>query len=967
MAIPTDIANLGLWLDADDASSFTLTGTDVDQWNDKSGNSRHVVQATPANKPSRLVFDGRYGLFFNGTSDQLTSSTTYSFTEAVTGKWTSFAVFRPNIVSGVRSILDMDNETARLAQNIRANGTIIDGLAFNTGGTAYTDTYPSAGIAIGYTYIASVVRGATTIETFLNGASNGTTATAGTVATTASAVRVGAHQGGSPSQFFSGYILEVIHYNAELSSGDRAAIELYLRNKWVFDAQHEPAPPVRLPPRVLGMGVPNQMLRPVSLIEDVTAGQSHPISYKTPQPNITVNGITQTSDYPFHIIESQPNLGTAVLAHSYPTPITIADRELCLLVVWGGSAVSGNQAISISSTSGVVWEVMGRSQEAAGTAGTGAFQYFPAAVDIGSTGGDNANGRFGGTYVFWYYNNTGSTITTTVTANFSINLNNPSNPRMGNIGMIFPITFSGARPPGDGLNILTQAQNGTGLSAGWGHYSPRGGTWLWAMVRSMSTAGWPIEANPTGSINVETYAAYNPGGGNGGFGWSLLRGTVPTSYKRAAQGGAVLLPAVSSIQSHYWVLEIAPEIGWEEASLQKVNPGFVPGQFVKTGSQPPVSITGPKYVQPKGFDSFRGAMQAGSTASTTEGLQLSPFSPGAPQTFNSFKQTSGTTDRVLNMEPILIGPGETALLFMQVECLSSLNITTYTSSHITSVVEGPGSNSSIQPTPISWQLVRNGAGTRAFKSHSTGSSQFGGLLAVYFAYNPPSNGWVISCPQITTNSEISPYPASASNRTSYLAAEIMPVIFRNAYPNLAGGNFGIYTTGGSAAVNGNLITVGGSSWIWGLSGSKDLGTNVNSSASNCDYHYAGTSTSGAINARGFNVFRSTKLNQGGTTVSPAIAYTSFNNSGGDAIWLEIRQEEKAKPKRLVYPGNGPGAAPGGRLQAFIPGEEVQNALNIYVRQSGGNVQAIALKVRQSGVWVDAVAIKSRQGGSWIIA
>ena len=44
-------ANLSLWLDASDASTITLNGSTVSQWNDKSGNARHATQATAANQP----------------------------------------------------------------------------------------------------------------------------------------------------------------------------------------------------------------------------------------------------------------------------------------------------------------------------------------------------------------------------------------------------------------------------------------------------------------------------------------------------------------------------------------------------------------------------------------------------------------------------------------------------------------------------------------------------------------------------------------------------------------------------------------------------------------------------------------------------------------------------------------------------------------------------------------------------
>lgn len=54
-------ASLALWLDADDASTITLNGSNVSQWDDKSGNNRHASQATAANQPAYLTtgFNGK--------------------------------------------------------------------------------------------------------------------------------------------------------------------------------------------------------------------------------------------------------------------------------------------------------------------------------------------------------------------------------------------------------------------------------------------------------------------------------------------------------------------------------------------------------------------------------------------------------------------------------------------------------------------------------------------------------------------------------------------------------------------------------------------------------------------------------------------------------------------------------------------------------------------------------------------
>lgn len=49
-----------LWLDAADASTITLNGTTVSQWNDKSGNGRNAVQVTAASQPVYVVGQNRF-------------------------------------------------------------------------------------------------------------------------------------------------------------------------------------------------------------------------------------------------------------------------------------------------------------------------------------------------------------------------------------------------------------------------------------------------------------------------------------------------------------------------------------------------------------------------------------------------------------------------------------------------------------------------------------------------------------------------------------------------------------------------------------------------------------------------------------------------------------------------------------------------------------------------------------------
>jgi hypothetical protein len=69
--LPDEIDGLTLWLDANDASTFTYgTGTEVTQWRDKSGNSNHANAGTTKRPERNATLGSRTAVSFN--RDQLT-------------------------------------------------------------------------------------------------------------------------------------------------------------------------------------------------------------------------------------------------------------------------------------------------------------------------------------------------------------------------------------------------------------------------------------------------------------------------------------------------------------------------------------------------------------------------------------------------------------------------------------------------------------------------------------------------------------------------------------------------------------------------------------------------------------------------------------------------------------------------------------------------------------------------------
>ena len=65
--IPTQISGCALWLDAADSTTVTLSGSNVTQWNDKSGNARNATQSTAINGPSYGTTNGISAVVFTGS------------------------------------------------------------------------------------------------------------------------------------------------------------------------------------------------------------------------------------------------------------------------------------------------------------------------------------------------------------------------------------------------------------------------------------------------------------------------------------------------------------------------------------------------------------------------------------------------------------------------------------------------------------------------------------------------------------------------------------------------------------------------------------------------------------------------------------------------------------------------------------------------------------------------------------
>jgi len=258
---PASIAGLQAWFDASDASTLfdatsggSLVAADgaVARWQDKSGNARHMTQATSGSRPLRKasVQGGKDVLRLDGVNDSLTipsSTATFNFLHGADS--TVFIVLsRPT--DGYAPILHTHN-----------GGTGTTGISFDcVNGSATSDKLVISidkssignGVALngsangflpsGFSLVTSVARAANAtaanrMAVRRNGGSAHTNNTLTNTPSNGDATNdlgLGRDWITGSESFGAFDCAEICIYNAALSDTDRAAVEGYLMTKWAI-------------------------------------------------------------------------------------------------------------------------------------------------------------------------------------------------------------------------------------------------------------------------------------------------------------------------------------------------------------------------------------------------------------------------------------------------------------------------------------------------------------------------------------------------------------------------------------------------------------------------------------------------------------------------------------------------------------------------------------------------------------
>jgi hypothetical protein len=231
---PLNIMGCEAWFDGKDSSSVTLTGGAVSQWNDKSGNNYHVLEANAANRPTYNSNTG--AIVF---SDSVTTQSLRNTSPPYLSTYSIYAVYRPNTGStGI--VLDHRYTIGAIA-------------------TAGFYTLTGSGLTAGYGNVLSrrtqswTLSSTVTVLGFFssvgsgtfsyNGAGAAATSTTTNITNSTNIFTVG-NSSQSNASTFNGDIYEIIFYNRILTSNENQVVTGYLGWKWGNPSTYSPAYPI---------------------------------------------------------------------------------------------------------------------------------------------------------------------------------------------------------------------------------------------------------------------------------------------------------------------------------------------------------------------------------------------------------------------------------------------------------------------------------------------------------------------------------------------------------------------------------------------------------------------------------------------------------------------------------------------------------------------------------------------------
>ncbi len=211
---PDDFAGLEFWFDGKDASTFSLNGNKVIQWDDKSGNGRHVSNAVDVTRPTwnavtgRVTFTAANSTFLQSAAfaSALSQPNTIFVVYKITGNLADSEIIFDGVTGVGRNVFWIHGGDFR----IYGGATLIDG-ATNANDNIHVACFN--GVSSEYWINGVSVLAGNVGADPLDGITLGTLNSFG-------------------MQFADAELMEVFGYNRVMTTSERQSLELYVTDKW---------------------------------------------------------------------------------------------------------------------------------------------------------------------------------------------------------------------------------------------------------------------------------------------------------------------------------------------------------------------------------------------------------------------------------------------------------------------------------------------------------------------------------------------------------------------------------------------------------------------------------------------------------------------------------------------------------------------------------------------------------------
>jgi hypothetical protein len=249
---PRNISGLGFWLDAGDTSTILLSGSNVRQWNDKSGNGYNLTQATAGNQPFFSVNSIQFisDRFLNIPQASINNASRYSFFLVINPVASLNWIFvKQHDGNNTYNVISMTNNTTIGGLNQAGTTGFLYWRAFNAGTQANSGTALSTSTL----QLLELIYDGTNLIMYRNGTQMSSTAGSFAIAnaTTATNFTLGAWIQGvtfNNTGVTNFFLHEMPFFSTNLGTAQRQQVEGYLAWKWKLQGNLPSTHPFKLFP-----------------------------------------------------------------------------------------------------------------------------------------------------------------------------------------------------------------------------------------------------------------------------------------------------------------------------------------------------------------------------------------------------------------------------------------------------------------------------------------------------------------------------------------------------------------------------------------------------------------------------------------------------------------------------------------------------------------------------------------------